>query len=379
MARRRWDGNWWFRDEKVGTNDDEDFYGHGGDDLIASAGGNDYVDGGDGHDEVSAGSGSDTVDGGDGEDTIFGGSGHDDLNGGDDDDEISGGSNNDTLLGGFGNDTLDGGDHRDLLLGGAGLDDLFGGEGDDTLDGGNGNDDMSGGNGNDIFRDFDGNNTISGGQGIDTLDYSSFYGRVVVNLSNNAVDKYEKFVERAPTTAVERYEDAGTDSVTLVENVIGSSEDDTIWGNSVQNVLDGGDGNDEIRGGGGLDTVTGGEGADRFVFDDGDAPLAFTGLDGIRHSDLITDFGNGADRIDLSRIDANPTQKGDQAFSLVEEFSGRTGQLRAIQIDDLEWRILGDTNGDRVPDLMIDVQLEHAPPDWVEDSRTFLGWAVSDF
>jgi VCBS repeat-containing protein len=61
------------------------------------------------------------------------------------------------------------------------------------------------------------------------------------------------------------------------------------------NKLIGTDGNDILIGGLGFDTLTGGAGADTFVID----PSAF-GAGGI--ADLITDYGNGADRIDLGAL-----------------------------------------------------------------------------
>ena len=49
-----------------------------------------------------------------------------------------------------------------------------------------------------------------------------------------------------------------------VENVIGGSGNDVIWGSGFQNILIGGAGNDCIVGGGGADTFYGGAGNDRF-------------------------------------------------------------------------------------------------------------------
>ncbi len=50
-----------------------------------------------------------------------------------------------------------------------------------------------------------------------------------------------------------------------MENAIGSSRDDTIFGNEGANVIDGGAGEDEIHGFGGTDTMTGGANNDTFV------------------------------------------------------------------------------------------------------------------
>jgi serralysin len=67
-----------------------------------------------------------------------------------------------------------------------------------------------------------------------------------------------------------------------IENAVGGTGDDFLFGNSLGNRLDGGAGADSLKGGGG---------ADRFVF---------TSTIGEGNVDHIVDFGNGADRILLS-------------------------------------------------------------------------------
>jgi Ca2+-binding RTX toxin-like protein len=56
-------------------------------------------------------------------------------------------------------------------------------------------------------------------------------------------------------------------------------------------LLDGEDGQDALQGGGGRDVMSGGEGADIFIFGDDD------------RQDLVLDFQNGTDRIDLSAVE----------------------------------------------------------------------------
>ena len=83
------------------------------------------------------------------------------------------------------------------------------------------------------------------------------------------------------------------------ENVIGGRGNDTILGNGGANTLSGHVGNDTLDGGSGADTLSGGAGADRFAFDDDD-----TGNSAATR-DLILDFQQGTDVIDLTRVDAN--------------------------------------------------------------------------
>lgn len=69
-------------------------------------------------------------------------------------------------------------------------------------------------------------------------------------------------------------------------DLLGSNGAEKFFGNDAANV---------IRGSGGADVMTGGGGADRFVF-----KLASDSTPGRR--DTITDFGDGADKIDLSAV-----------------------------------------------------------------------------
>ena len=78
------------------------------------------------------------------------------------------------------------------------------------------------------------------------------------------------------------------DTLTNVENLIGSDGNDELTGNNVANELTGGAGDDTLTGGGGSDTLTGGAGDDLFIYSEGDG------------TDIITDFGVGNDLFGLS-------------------------------------------------------------------------------
>lgn len=188
-----------------------------------------FVDGGAGADSITGGSAADTLSGGDGADSLVGGLGNDSLVGGAGIDTLRGQQGDDVLLGDAGNDILDGGIDNDSLFGGADADSLSGGSGSDTLVGGAGAD------------------TIIGGVGSDWVDYSSSSGAVNVNLADNAT---------------EQGGDAQGDSLSGIENVIGSNQGDIIVGNMDANNLYGGGGNDTITGGFGSDSIRGGDGDD---------------------------------------------------------------------------------------------------------------------
>jgi len=170
----------------------------------------------------------------------------------------------------------------DRLTGDGNANTLSGGGGDDTLAGGAGADSLNGDNGNDVivqdltlFPDM-----IAGGGGIDTVDYSSggVWGSVVANLASGRVVK-----RMNGNTAV--------DTLSGIENLIGTSLNDSITGDLGSNILTGGDGNDTLTGGGGTDSLLGGEGDDVFMQDT--SPFG----------DVING-GNGADAVDYSSIGA---------------------------------------------------------------------------
>jgi Ca2+-binding RTX toxin-like protein len=102
-----------------------------------------------------------------------------------------------------------------------------------------------------------GNNGLNGGSGIDTVSYA--YGLagtsgVTVNLA----------VSTAQATG-----GSGSDTLTSIENLIGSAYADQLTGNTGANSLGGGAGNDTIDGGAGSDNMAGGDGSDGYFVRDG--------------------------------------------------------------------------------------------------------------
>ena len=140
--------------------------------------------------------------------------------------------------GGSGNDTIGGNSANNVLTGNNGNDTLSGLGGNDTLSGGQGNDTLDGGAGND---------TLDGGAGTDTATYASATSGVTVSLA----------IVGAQNTI-----GGGTDTLVSIENLSGSSFNDTLTGDGNANVITGGPGNDILNGGGGNDSLTGGAGND---------------------------------------------------------------------------------------------------------------------
>ena len=268
---------------------------------------------------------------------------------------------------------LDGSEHDDLLVGDSGADRLEGRGGDDRLEGRAGDDRLEGEAGADV---------LSGGDGEDTASYRYSDAGVIVRLhSGQAAGGHAEgdlFTPVAGRTAgealldIERlhgsdYHDilagdgrdntltggAGNDTLyggpaggddTLHggaghdrlfggkgnDTLHGGDGHDTLRGNLGADTLRGGDGNDTLHGGAGADTLTGGAGNDTFVF----AP-------GAGH-DTVTDFGQGADRLDLSAfadlsaVSDLTLQPGPQGLVLdFTDHGGGTLTLAGIAQDDL--------------------------------------------
>jgi Ca2+-binding RTX toxin-like protein len=282
---------------------DDIYLGTSGNDIVNGSGGNDYLLGAGGNDNLKGGTGDDTLDGGSGNDTLNGGSGN-----------ANDGLGNDTYLfgRGDGNDTIYDQDvtagnmdtirfkdgvlpsdvtlsrpasgSEDLLLsingttdslrvfawfgsvsnrvervefadgsvwdttvlikapiqGTSGADYLVGRDDlADTIMGNAGNDILIGGGGNDRLEGGAGNDTINGGSGEDTASYIDAPSGVTVSLA---------------TGAAQATGGAGTDTLIGIENLTGSSHNDSLTGNSAANLLDGGAGADTLIGGDGSDT-----------------------------------------------------------------------------------------------------------------------------
>ena len=231
-------------------------FGAAGDDVITAGAGPMLAYGGDGNDTFKAtvGDGSATYDGQAGTNTY-------DLS------ATSAGATVNLLTGTAtsaqtGTDTLVA---IQNVVGGSGADTITGLATGGVFTGGAGNDTITGGAGNDRFVAVggDGNDTYVGGGGSDTYDLSQTSVAAVVNLLTGT----------STSTAL----GSGTDKLTAINNVIGSSAADTITGNNA---------GDTFTGSGGNDTITGGTGNDTFIATIGDGNDTYNGGAGINTLDL---------------------------------------------------------------------------------------------
>src|SRR5215813_2820469 len=95
-------------------------------------------------------------------------------------------------------------------------------------------------------------------------------------------------------------------------NKVGTSGDDRLFGGDFDDTLSGGDGNDVLGGKGGNNVLTGGAGRDAFVYALAD-----------QHHDVVTDFRQGEDVIDLRAADI-----GD--FATVQHLLSNDAQGNAV-------------------------------------------------
>jgi Ca2+-binding RTX toxin-like protein len=222
---------------------------------------------------------------------------------------------------------------------------------------------------NDTFTgNFGQDHIVDGGAGTDTLDYSDIGGWVGDQPPANVM------VDVAAGLVTLQWDDGfidSTDTFASIEVFKGGASDDVFIGGALNDVFYGGGGNDTLGGNGGDDTLNGGLGADKltggaghdtFVFSTvGDSGLA----DGTR--DVITDFQQGVDRLDLSGI-AGFHFLGDGGFD------GKVDALHAVVADGQTIRLEGDLNGDKVADFAIDLTGQFAlnPDDFKANSLVYV-------
>jgi len=264
------------------------------------------ISGGDGNDTVYGRGGSDTLLGQGGDDYLIGGAAGDVIDGGTGQDRAqyhqaatglkadlaasnvnTGEAAGDTyisiedLYGSNFADTFSGDDFANVISGHGGNDTLFGRGGSDTIFGGDGDDNLIGGAGID---------TYNSGNGIDRVQYQDSLVGLRVDLQVSATNTGE----------------AAGETYVLVEDIVSSSGNDSLFGNASANklygfdgvdrvfgragddILFGGNGNDIVNGGAGNDILVGGLDVDTFRFD---------GVD--FGSDRILDFTPG-EVIDLT-------------------------------------------------------------------------------
>jgi Ca2+-binding RTX toxin-like protein len=220
---------------------------------------------------------------------------------------------------------------------------------------GEGNDfvDLNGTGGSTVWGD-GGNDTILGSQGYDVIIGGD--GHDVINADVGKGD----WVDGGAGNDAMSFDKGGT------FNAVGGTGNDSLYGGDGWDILEGGAGNDRLDGGaqtdnlyGGLgndiiyggaatDGLTGNAGADTFLY-------KATSESNSAGYDVVFGFESGQDKIDLSAIDADTTQAGNQAFSFFgigqPMFTG-AGDLWAVQQGN-DLQLFGDVNGDGNADFQV--------------------------
>lgn len=110
------------------------------------------------------------------------------------------------------------------------------------------------------------------------------------------------------------------------DNIKGNAGNDVLFGGTGADTIDGGNNNDIINGGRGKDILTGGAGFDSFDYNEVQDSLPGG------NRDIITDFEQGIDKIDLIGIDADISTGADEDFKLITGALGTNpGEIRVVQ------------------------------------------------
>lgn len=219
---------------------------------------------------------------------------------------------------------ITGNNAANVLVGNSGDNHINGQAGNDTLTGSSGNDTLLGGEGNDKLRLDVGNDHIDGGYGSDWVEITgSVKGRI----------------DLAVTTAQDT--GFGKDTLRNIENFLGGSGDDmalgtsgenTFYGNFGNDSLSGRDGHDALFGGSGDDTLDGDWGNDQLFGGDGNDRLLPGGaddlIDGGAGLDWLIVVGGAGAYVNLSLTTAQNTGYGTDTIRDVENVEGGSGNDR---------------------------------------------------
>ncbi|WP_181432123.1 calcium-binding protein, partial [Pseudomonas jessenii] len=196
-----------------------------------------------------------------------------------------------------------------------------------------------------------GADTMIGGLGNDTYYVDSASDVVSETFDSGGIDTVIASVNRI----LGNYQENLTLSGTAALNGSGNSLANTLTGNSAANVLNGGGGDDRLSGGAGNDFLVGGAGKDVFTGGAGNDIFDFNSLSetGLTSSiwDVISDFQQGSDKIDLATLDANTATAANDAFNSI--IGSTTSFTAAGQLKVASGVLYGNTDSDSTAEFAI--------------------------
>jgi len=190
-----------------------------------------------------------------------------------------------------------------------------------------------------VDRGGSGQDTLDGGEGTDTADHSNIGLAVTVDLGAGTAS-YGMVNE----------------TLTSIENVIGSAQDDTIRGDGGVNVIEAGAGDDTITWTGGEDTYNGGEGFDTVDYTSSSVPVIVE-LDAEGNGTATRELGFG---VEVS----NAEVADDAAFVAAAEASNLYFNVHTSEFPGGEIRgqlsVSSDETVEGVRTLVLDASLDAA-------------------
>jgi Ca2+-binding RTX toxin-like protein len=204
---------------------------------------------------------------------------------------------------------------------------------------------------------------MEGGEGNDAyvVDHS---GDQIVEHDGGGID--EVYFTVGEYALPEEVENGRYNSYSGDASVSGNTLANVIWGNSGNDYMSGMAGDDELRGSGGADTLNGDDGDDLLVGGPGGDTLdGGLGLDMIRigyweagvgsEADIVNNFEQGSDKVDVSGWDADINTGGNQAFTWIGSaaFSGAAGEMRYWTDGFSTTTVEADYDGDEIADFEI--------------------------
>ena len=213
-----------------------------------------------------------------------------------------------------------------------------------TYDGGAGDDRIFAGAGDDILIGGEGADTLDGGSGVDTADYSGSSAGVDVALLR----------------ASQLGGDAQGDTLTAIENLVGSAFADTLQGDGSANVFEGGAGDDVLAGGAGDDVLDGGADNDQVFGGDGDDTLTGGDGDDVVNGQLGNDVVRGGAGDDvLQGASGDDLLIGGEGADILRGGPGNdtaSYEGSASGVDVALWLAGAQSGGDAAGDILRDIE-----------------------